>query len=55
MALQTSALEADGKVVWSCSPVLFSLAKNHRKRIKTKSFRDFDWQRKLPARMRRAQ
>jgi hypothetical protein len=31
---------ADGEVVWSCSPVLFSLAKEAVKYLKTKGFAD---------------
>jgi hypothetical protein len=38
----TKARLADGEVVWSCSQVLFSSAKERRKRIKTKGFRDID-------------
>jgi hypothetical protein len=31
---------ADGEDVWSCSPALFSLAKERKKRLETKGFGD---------------
>ena len=34
-AKDEGAFLADGEVVWSCSPVLFSSAKDRRKRIRT--------------------
>jgi hypothetical protein len=37
-ALLTNGADADGEVVWSCSPVLFSFAKEPIKLIKTKGF-----------------
>ena len=40
MVLLTRVLEADGEDVWSCSPALFSLAKERKKRLETKGFGD---------------
>jgi len=50
-----TACDADGEVVWSCSPVLFSSGKEREKLIKIKIFGDLGSQRKRPARTRQAQ
>jgi hypothetical protein len=50
----TNGVDADGEVVWSCSPVLFSLAKDRRKRLRTKCLWDTRQQGTRPARNEQA-
>jgi hypothetical protein len=45
----TSVADADGEVVWSCSPLIFSFAKERIKLIKTKYFGNMGRPRKRPA------
>ena len=53
-ARETNVAKADGEVVWSCSPALFS---SFKERIKRKEIKGFGWKvlaEIRPARMRQA-